>query len=217
MKGVNILSIDMDYIMEPSINKYNNYIKSDIKPSKLWKNVYKRIGKKRNKLRYNQDKLEELVKLLNMKCELTPIDNIVYVDDHDGIVDFMVDKGIIFKDGSGLKTEIGDINIFNIDHHHDIYYSENQAVNVDTEDNYSVGSWMWLLDKYSLISNYTWIRNHNSSPYYGMPTNCNYYEVDTLSYLLNVNFDYIFICKSPHWIPPEYHDLIDIIIYNYIY
>ena len=69
MKGVNILSIDMDYIMEPSINKYNNYIKSDIKPSKLWKNVYKRIGKKRNKLRYNQDKLEELVKLLNMKCE----------------------------------------------------------------------------------------------------------------------------------------------------
>lgn len=42
MKGVNILSIDMDYIMEPSINKYNNYIKSDIKPSKLWKNVYKK-------------------------------------------------------------------------------------------------------------------------------------------------------------------------------
>lgn len=27
-----------------------------------------KIGKKRNKLRYNQDKLEDLVKLLDMKC-----------------------------------------------------------------------------------------------------------------------------------------------------
>lgn len=93
----------------------------------------------------------------------------------------MVDTGIIFKEGSELKTAIESINIFNIDHHNDIYYLDNQANNVDIEDSYYLGYWVWLLSKYSLVPSHTWRRNHNSLPYYGVPTNCNYYEVEILS------------------------------------
>lgn len=111
------------------------------------------------------------------------------------------------------------LNIINIDHHHDIFYSSSYG-GVDFFNKYDTvdtGNWVWKLHSLGKIESYHWIKNENSSRYDDglsngiLPKNYKTYLKDTLDYdILNKKYDLFFICLSPDYTAPQhwfYYDM----------
>jgi len=119
---------------------------------------------------------------------------------------------IILNDLKNVK----DINLYNIDDHHDIL-SESWQV-VDIQNNISThGCWVGNLLQHNRIKKYHWIKNYNSVPsragFYDeellVKNNVNYIVTETLDELQSIEFDHIFICKSIEYTFKEYAGLYD--------
>lgn len=190
----NILSIDMDYILKPCINLYNDLCKLE-EPKKLWDKINEIRGIDKH-LSYDEENLmfinkvffEALVKLKDKK-------NVTFAINHDAIL-YELKKE---------KYDKSKFNIYNIDHHHDISFSKKQSEDVDKYDFVSIGNWGWYLDKYEVIENFIWIKNENSLPYKGANMFANFEEkLKSDIDIFDLSFDYIFVCKSPQWTPNKY-------------
>lgn len=180
---MNIVSIDFDIIMAPSIELYRSL---GNKPS--YDNYYSNL--------FNAD-LTIYSKLTNWLLNNIPNLNetdIYFIESHEQIVNFLP------KDT--------DISLFNIDHHHDLGYAPSEELD---KDNFSLdcGNWGLYLLKNKLINNYTWIKNKNSiknfnNKYY-YNSKC-FYDFD----LNNLKPNKIIICLSAPWVPEQYHVLFNL-------
>jgi len=109
--------------------------------------------------------------------------------------------------GEFLKNE-NDLEIVNIDHHHDLGYDETELFETCT-----CANWVYYFFKQGKIKSYLWLNNSNSgiipppraedcfsSEYF-----CNIEEDEFINRFGKP--DKIFICLSPEWVPEQYHPL----------
>lgn len=195
---MNILSIDFDWIMEPSIEAYNHISRGErLGPLRTW------------------EKIKEIIPNFNPQCDLNKF-HILYF--------FLLDKGkkLTKKDiYIGLNhDEIchflendKKVNIYNIDHHHDIGYPKDEQ-DEKAYESLSVANWVYFLQKEHKLSSYTWIHNQNSvHPKKEEADKIKRYshsiDIDLLE---NIEFDKIFLCASWEWVPIEYEPLFDILV-----
>jgi hypothetical protein len=207
-----VLSIDLDYIMDESIELYGNIGWDDI-PSIRWNNYYNHIKEEKIDvdLYINEKNLfycfDVFLKAIN-NCH-----NVIFAFNHDSILDEL--------------SKYGSIDLINIDHHDDVIYGDN----LDIDDpNYSINSMINLYKKYDSISSTNmvhegnWIsflninKQINSYTFIGNDASINfskekenfikkhiskfeYYTKDNYTFK-NYKFDHIFVCLSPQYIPP---------------
>lgn len=200
-----VLSIDLDFIMGSVIEIYQKLFWDD-NPIIRWKFFYERTDFKESNFYIDQDNLlfcyEIFLKSLK-KCN-----NVTFGYEHDAIL-FDIQK-------------YDNIDLINIDHHDDVFHmsmsdyaSGYDALKLEYEmicssDHVNEGNWgAWLYSR-NKINSFTWIRN---------PTSCNADKIDFIKSLMgnkfesylsteykitNYDFDHIFVCLSPQYIPQNH-------------
>lgn len=196
-----ILSIDFDAIMFPCIRLYNEYCYGNENATTIWRqlefdrdinqylsydaNVYKNIGK-------------IIFKNIKNGAKLIPI------QDHQMLVDHL------------KKYDLLDLqfDITNIDYHHDIAYNRNSFVEMEF-DNYTCADWAGYLMTLNPETTLTWVRCPGSSPYNeDIKEFTNTITIKRIDEIVDLDDDYdlIYFCLSPQWVPYVYHHLYDLLI-----
>ena len=207
----NVLSIDMDYIMAPCIQLYNDQWttveNNGFNPITMggqayWDKIEDLIGIN-DFLCYDEKKLEFIKNLATRIASEVDTDHIYFGKEHDSILTFLCQD----KDKADMVY-----NVYNIDHHHDIYYNTTQKQNVNRFGYAGMSDWVWYLYTYGKLNKYYWINNERSK--WGMVNkddlklnaflNFKKYMNDP-SPLENIKFDYLYICKSENYVPPVYY------------
>lgn len=194
-----VLSIDMDFIMGPCIQLYNDMVAGYQNEYDVWERVRKERDIEPH-LRYDENKLAFIFDIFTKGIMDADKDKIMFARNHDSILDL-------------LCTEEGKqyvYDIVNIDHHHDIGYSFDNFREVENFDFASLNNWVWYLNKHNRLRTYTWVRNANSGEL-GKPTED--FKVDfiyepTEDYrhpkFFEEKYDYVFVCCSPEWFPEKF-------------
>ena len=207
-----ILSIDLDYIMDKSIELYEDIGWHDI-PSIRWSNYYNHIKKEKNNIDLNINEKNLFYCFDIFLKSIKNCQNVTFSFNHDAILDEI--------------SKYSSIDLINIDHHDDVIYGDN----LDPDDpNYSIKCMMNLYEKYDSISkindlhegnwisflninkqinSYTFIGNKSSMDFGKEKEDFikkhipkfEYYTRDRYTFK-SYNFDYIFVCLSPQYIPP---------------
>jgi hypothetical protein len=133
-------------------------------------------------LDYIQNSQQE-IKLLDIFLKkIKTCEKIIFIKAHHQILEH------IYK----LKK----INLFNVDHHHDIFYSADVAL----ENQYREGNWILYLLKHNLLESYTWICNFDSD----LTTDSlhpvrhlkSFYHTPNLDLINKFEYKYIIVCES---------------------
>ena len=196
-----ILSIDFDAIMFPCIRLYNEYCYGNENATTIWRqlefdrdinqylsydaNVYKNIGK-------------IIFKNIKNGAKLIPI------QEHQMLVDHL------------KKYDLLDLqfDITNVDYHHDIAYNRNSFVEMEF-DNYTCADWAGYLMTLNPETTLTWVRCPGSSPYNeDIKEFTNTITIKRIDEIVDLDDDYdlIYFCLSPQWVPYVYHHLYDLLI-----
>lgn len=197
-----VLSIDLDYIMAPTIELYNSLF-FDQNPSTRWRNLYERSDFRENHIFIDQSNLmfcfNTFLKALKQCSEVT------FGYDHDTIL-------------YPLKN-YNEIELINIDHHDDVFaadysgdyyeFLEKEYSEIIESNKVHEGNWVAWLSSKNKLKSYTWIGNENSSNKIRNEFNSkivpNYLNVEKENYnFIDYNFDHIFVCLSPQYIPKNH-------------
>jgi hypothetical protein len=183
----NILSIDFDYFIDISAEDRERLFPdgSDEIPHDelklMWDESYEKYPEiKEIGVIQEYYYLRELLKSLNIKQE-----HILIADTHKDI------KKII-----DLVPEGEQINIVNIDFHHDYYHYFTGG------DTYNCGNWLRRLVEDRPNTKVKWIRRDDSQ-ISSLEGEFPFEHITNIKSLESDKFDYIFICKSPEWTPPH--------------
>ena len=178
----NVLSIDLDYIAEPYIQLYCR-ICNEASVEKQWDQVFSNPALTGNNFDINPDNV--IYALDTFSRSLAKCRNVAFGITHDSILFELEDKD--------------NLNIVNIDHHHDIVYGQEMLKDLD----YGLvgeGDWIEYLHKKSKIEKYVWIKNENSW-LEDCPTTLNWESYLKTEYQYEMIPDLIFVCLSPTYIP----------------
>ena len=221
-----ILSIDLDYIMGPSIEKYQDYYWND-NPASRWSNLF-RFKKeiKEHELPFDKGHLFYLFKLFN-KC-LHAGTEVSFAYDHDNILYNIGDKT--------------DLEIINIDHHHDVLYhgdgiwperspKGNYCIKGNQHDYHHIknyndideGNWIAYLRSQNRVKSYTWITSQNAIDdcdpkdmqyFKGLIPNMRVTTKENYD-IMDYHFDHMHLCLSPQYIPPVHWHLYTLFLISY--
>ena len=181
---MNVLTIDIDYAFSPSISEYDDFVRGSAIDLDLQLNQLKRLGLTP---RLNEDKLDELISVVIKLKKTIQLRKITH---HQEIINVLTDRYV---------------TIFNIDHHHDIFYPGWHDKEVLDE-----GNWVYHLKK---CNGYFWIRNPDSeeAQEHTLPFDVKeLYMRDLLSSF--PSFDLVVFCASPHWTNAKGEDIVDKLI-----
>lgn len=179
---MDVLSIDFDIIMAPTIEYYNH-----MTPQRKWKDIQEEnpslIIPKMDLNHYTY-----LVRLLN---KVVDENTEIYVAfNHKMILDF-------------LKDDV-DLSIINIDHHHDLSYKPDGEM-----EDPNCANWARYLFEENRMKSYVWANNTNSKmPLENVENRIKSYNyiVEDFNQLkdkiANIKYKKVFICLSPEWVPP---------------
>lgn len=198
---INILSIDLDWIMEPCIEIYNLIVTDQWEES--WNLIRNRCPG--INLFPNYQKLYQLTELLFNKDAMVDPSHIYITESHaeiyDAIEQWNIDKPF---------------SIFNVDHHHDCGYDNDFNVDNligDFFQNVKCSNWVPALRyQNNKFVKYYWINNYNSDNTIHNEVNGyvpNFNISSDIDILKPIKFDYIFICQSLGWIPPNLYPVIN--------
>ena len=182
-----ILSIDLSFVMSPSIDEYEDWVRHSTWPSKKiqWEMFVKKMGYEPESCPKREKYLVEVLK--GVLPSLSSPEHLVFSSNHSDIVERI----------SGHK----DLIIHNIDQCHDIYYEEwSSPTHLDSHN------WVWWLDKNEQIESYSWFGNKNSREYEGhMDLGCSFFKTherrDSAQPMDDP--DFVFVCESPEWVPSD--------------
>lgn len=176
---MNIISIDFDIIMGPSINSYNEFTDTENEIS----NIVQGLPTLNGDLSLYKKLTQYLINVFKQLDK----DQILFIDDH-----------------SQILSEINEpVSLINIDHHHDTGYEEETVL--IWKSYIDCGNWARWLFEQKLLEKYTWIKNDNSeldednAQYIDEIFNVNNFDFNTLELP-----DKLIICLSKPWVPPRY-------------
>lgn len=170
----NILTIDFDIIMEPSISLYNNQV-----PGTDW-NYLSSTNSYGSILIGNYNTYNKLTNYLLYLTKKLSKEQIHIIFDHDDVIQF-------------LNPEESYI-VTNIDHHHDCGYKQPEESKTET---LNCGNWVKYVPN---LVKYFWVKNPNSSLH---PTEeIQTADINDMN-LNNLTIcDELFLCFSIPWVPP---------------
>ena len=189
--------------MGPSIEDYNS-IDYHCNPTIRWDRFFNTYDLKESDFYIDQSNLLFCYNLF-LKC-LKTCDNVSFGYDHDSIL-FSI-------------SDYDNIDLVNIDHHDDIFAGDYDKGDLSAEDAHKLelyeivnhnrvheGNWGAWLAAHNKIKSFTWIGNKNSRNKGRNEINAdivpNYLNVEKENYKFDsYNFDHIFVCMSPSYIPP---------------
>lgn len=207
-----VLSIDMDLIAWKCIDLYNNDIgEIDGHAEDFWREIEKQKHLTRF-LERDEECKKMIYELVKKNISNIPPENILLAEDHDMILEMLCGK----KETSGFVYEL-----YNLDHHHDIFYGEQQKENVDRFDFGCLGSWVYYMGVNDKLDKYYWVNDdysvslpHDELCELPFPTSFKTFS-DSAEELLNIDFDFLFISHSPDFFPivfwEDFFELKDII------
>lgn len=188
----NIVTIDFDIIMGPSIDGYNDMVGSEM-PLKYLANKFPYFGMAEPDLYVYEYVTRYLTEIL------THIDNkdkIKFISTHDLMYHI-------------CKNEKEKFNLINIDHHHDINYRDSWDQPIIEIDE---GNWVKRLFDMNKINRYVWVGNSNSILF--DLNQCPFKDRINMEVLrdydlgkLAANTDELICCFSAAYIPPLYEPL----------
>lgn len=203
-----VLSIDLDYIMFATEPLFANG-GWDNHPMCRWDMFYKQTDYNESDLFHDEARLHYLKNIfLNAikKCS-----NVKFGYEHDDIIYYIRDYD--------------SIDLVNIDHHDDVlmgcydFYTENdknyewknyniESKHVKKYDKVNEGNWIYWLQSKSKLKKFTWIGNNNSvsdEKHRWIKKNIKSYRFyPTMDYNFgDYDFDHVFLCLSPQYIPPH--------------
>jgi len=209
-----VLSIDLDYIMGPTIELYNS-IHFDHNSSTRWRNLFEKTPVGDHNI--FMDEMNLLYCYNTFLKSLKNCDSVSFGYEHDSILYAI--------------SEYDNIDLINIDHHDDVFaadYADDYG-DESYEKEYSEivesgriheGNWIaWLISQ-SKLKSYVWIGNKNSGNKTRNEVNekfvPNYLNVERENYNIeNYNFDHIFVCLSPQYVPQKYWHYLSMFIIAY--
>lgn len=177
----NILTIDFDIIMGPSIDLYNHLV-----PNTKWYEL-KNIPQL-NLLSFDSKIYQRLTLYLLELIKEIKFKNIHFILDHEKTT-FLISSEENF-------------NIYNIDHHHDCGYHQ-----YDQNEPLSCANWIAKIFDINKINNYTWITNLNSKDPETDKYKINKEFIHGYNFSQIPIPDELIICLSPSWVPEEFHPL----------
>jgi hypothetical protein len=186
----NIVTIDFDIIMAPSITLYNNMVGPD-----KWENDFMNNPQ----LALSQADLNHYNRLIAWLLDTVPKmdkNNIHFVFDHEVIIKY-------------LPEAETDFVVTNIDHHHDVCYEDIHKNTPVTRENLTCGNWLkYIADNKNLVR-YNWVCNGNSTPVDEQFKNIVTSQSDFRDYSLTTLTvpDCLVICQSPMWVSPVFRPL----------
>lgn len=190
-----VLSIDFDYIMAPCIKLYNDLCGGKENPTVVWNH----IEHERNIepfLHYDADSLLKIAMIIkeNVKngAKLIPI------NEHQEIIKYLSDCRV---------------ELTNIDFHHDVIYNINELSEITDMHKYNCANWVYYLYSNNQLESYTWLKAPQSDML-NFDTDFKIDKILTKSDFgqLNYDFDLVFFCLSPQWVPYKFHHLYNLII-----
>ena len=195
---MNILSIDFDWIMQPTIEAYNNICKgyNNLGPIEIW------------------DEISRMMPGFNPECDLNRFtdlyfllkDKLKYLTKEDVHIGINHDELYYFME----KQQAKKYSVYNIDHHHDLGYLNSNSPSIE-EQPISLANWATKAHQNLNMYRYTWISNINSHKPEEVPEKLKYTATYDLNILENIKFDKIFICASWEWVPLKYQNLFAIL------
>lgn len=191
-----ILSIDFDFIMYPCIKLYNNLCNGEENATVSWQNIENQLNIEPF-LRYDANVLLQIAKII--KKNVLQGACLVPIEEHQQIIPYLP------------KNE--KIDLLNIDFHHDILYNPDDLLKITDLNEYNCSNWVGYLFMHGCINHYTWLKAPQSTPY-KIEIKPFEYDILTLKDLPNIqnDYDYIFFCFSPQWVPYKYKHLYDLIL-----
>jgi hypothetical protein len=234
MDKKNILSIDIDYILEPFIEycekawssapfyTTHTFKEGLDKPTLIFDRMHDMAPLIKKTSSISQKNFMEVLEIFSQalfSLKKTEHNKLYFADNHDTILTPLQE---LYDSIDQYKQDDTKFSIINFDHHHDIYYNEDQARDVDMYNLVSPGDWMWYLDKVGIVNDYHWVGNENSQPWTdkmgtGAPTymqngsHCTSLEALRKSITIPKTFDLIYVCKSPQWTPDIYFDYFEML------
>ena len=226
IKHKNILSIVIDYILEPFIEycehdwsesawmvSYKEMLDDPVKIFDRLHNFGPLIRKASHISEKNYEEVMDLYTQALFSLRKKEHTKLYFANNHCTI---LTPLKKMFHDLDDYEKSNTKFRIINIDHHHDVYYSLQQTKEVDLYNAVSQGDWMWYMDKIGLCDEYYWIGNENSeawkdlrgtgAPHYmqngGHYTSLADFDKDGLR---PKKYDLIYVCCSPQWNPAMYH------------
>ena len=187
---MNIVTIDFDIIMEPSINLYNDKINDQ----RTVLDLYNEFNWLPNSIPANLYLYEYLTNyILCCKKANVPIH---FIDSHDEIIQYIKNYKLI--------------NLINIDHHHDLGYIDEDIHN--KIKNLDCGNWAKYGLEQNIIKNYIWVKDKNSiKNKEDIKYKFESYEIKDYNLVnLHKETDELIICSSFEWIPAMYHPLFSV-------
>ena len=180
----NVLSIDLDFIAEPYIQLYYD-MTHEASVEKTWDVVFSNPALTGNNFDINPDNVIYALDIFSRS--LAKCKNVAFGITHDSILFELEDKD--------------NLNIVNIDHHHDIMYPPEHLADLKYDIVYE-GDWIEYLHKKSKMEKYVWIRNENSYHLHiNCPTTLDWSTYLKTEYQYEMVPDLIFVCLSPAYIP----------------
>lgn len=195
-----VISVDLDFILEPCIQLYNDLVINDVSDQNImWEDIMRQRDLERH-LSVNQENWQficDIIKRSKNKC------NIYVGNDHSSILTAINQE--VKRNGISLP-----LDIVNIDHHHDILYKEINRAIIDKYQDPNCADWVYFLGRMGLLDNYFWIANPNSEPYdtqkMGTFKVNNFIQMNKSQFDYNSlgNIDLIFFTSSTPWIPRKF-------------
>lgn len=191
-----VLSIDFDLIMYPCIKLYNNLCRGNENATVLWQEIENQLNVDKF-LCYDANVLIKIAKII--KNNVLHGAKLIPIEEHQQIVAYL--------------PETEKIELLNIDFHHDILYNPDNLLEMADFGNYNCGNWVGYLFMQDRLSKYSWLKAPQSS-LYNMEIKPFDHTILGLKDLDKVenNYDYVFFCFSPQWVPYKYRHLYDLIL-----
>lgn len=218
-----VLTIDLDYVTTDYARFSENYNFSQF-AGKRWDDLILDTPVHPYDFKIDSSNLLYIIDVFTRSIELC--ENVVFGKEHESIL-------------YELESCEDEIDLINIDQHHDIAYRKEHIDNIEKYNIVSEGSWIWYLYRKNLISSYKWIKTETSvsynkdKPSFGIKRGFTYqldslnlppFDVPFIEGLKtdfadwdDFEFDLIYISESPQYVFPEhwvYAELLKVIYKN---
>lgn len=182
----NILTIDFDIIMAPSIQYYNDLV-PQTKWTELLKSPYYQLAL------IDTDIYKNLTNYIINCFSILDSTQFHFIHSHEQVYNYLLPKE--------------KYTIINIDHHHDMGYNKD-----DCEENIQINgcaNWVQYISFKNQLDKYIWIHNDNSiRPHQNLiHILTDDWEIKDFNLNNLSSPDLLIICLSEPWIPPMYHNL----------
>ena len=211
-----VLSIDLDYIVDSKFEIYDDKLFNS-NCFVRWENYFEFFPFSEEDLKINESNL--IYCYSTFLKSIKNCDKVSFGYDHDSILYDIADSD--------------NIDIINIDHHDDFFHGFYRTMSDDLDftnrleyrnlseyNSVSEGNWGAWLNSKGKLNSFTWIGNHYSENKIRNEINQNYcknynnFEKEDYNFK-DYNFDRIFVCLSPSYLPKNHWHYFSMFIIAY--